>query len=504
MKACYKEQMRAADRDASEKGKIPSILLMEHAALSVLYALPCDRKRTAIFCGKGNNAGDGFALARLLLQRGESVHVYLVCGEDFSGDCQVNYEILRHMDARIIALDENDDIGKILRPYDCVVDAIYGTGVHGTIEGLSARVIRAINAHDAAVVSVDVPSGMDSNTGAICGVCVKAGLTVTFAAYKIGMFLYPAADYTGCVIVADIGIPKYILEKEITVTDKIWAREALPTRADNSHKGDYGKVLVIGGSVGMTGAPTLAARAALTAGCGIVTAAAPESLNTIMEVKLTEEMTLPLLERDGHFACEAAESIVCAAKGYDAVLFGVGIGRSADIGAILAEILKKVDVPVIIDADGLYALAQDMSLLKNKSCEVILTPHMGEMARLTGKEISESEKPAFCRDFAREYGVTLVLKGHYTIVTSADGRQYINNVGNSGMATAGSGDVLGGVIASLAARMTDIVDAAALGVYLHGTAGDFAAADLGADSVRASSLIDKLPEAICAVCKSSE
>jgi NAD(P)H-hydrate epimerase len=496
MKACYKEQMREADRAASELGGIPGILLMEHAAYAVLEALPKNAGSYGIFCGKGNNAGDGFAVARMLMSSGERVSVYLACGDGFLGDCAVNYEILKRMNADIMTLDHSSDLEKIVSAHSVTVDAIYGTGVRGEISGLASDLIKAINLRAKQVYSVDVPSGMDSNTGGICGVCVKADVTVTFAAYKIGMFLYPAANYAGQVRVCSIGIPEHILDScgGAEVIDADMARKMIPQRHNNSHKGTYGKTLVIGGSAGMTGAVCLAAKAALTSGCGIVTSAVPASLNPILETKLTEEMTIPITDEDGHFGACAGERIAEIADGFDAVLFGPGIGRDEYICDMLEYIVMNTDLPLIIDADGLYALAKNPDILKKRRGKTVLTPHMGEMERLCGRKLAESHKLEFCRYFAKEYGITLVLKGHHTLVTDGNGRQYINNTGNSGMATAGSGDVLGGIIVSLAARMENITDAAALGVYLHGCAGDAAAEKLGENGMRASSIIDCIPQ----------
>lgn len=502
MKACTKEQMRQIDMEAEKTAGIPSIVLMENAALGCISELCTENTESiGIFCGKGNNAGDGFAIARHLAMQGRNVTVYLVCGETFSGDCLVNYQIICHMGLEIILLTADKPLESYVRAHDIIIDAIFGTGVRGTITGLAAEIIQIINLRAKYVLSVDVPSGINSNTGEICGVCIRADKTVTFAAYKLGMLLFPASGYTGEVVVKNISIPEYIIERQnidINVMDRDTAQKLRPQRTPNSHKGDYGKILVIAGSIGMTGAAYLSAQAALTCGSGIVTLAIPQSLNSILEQKLTEVMTLPLADENGHFAKDCVMQLCPVLNTYDAVLFGPGIGRGESIVSILSAVLREAQVPVIIDADGLYALAKNKDMLRNCSCSVTITPHSGEMARLAqiSTEQTEQSRLDISRAFAEQYGVTVVLKGHHTVVTGCGGKQYINITGNSGMATAGSGDVLGGIIASLNGRKMEEVSAAALGVYLHGLAGDIAAQAVGEDCLTAQMLIDCLPEAI--------
>lgn len=505
MKACFAEQMRAVDRAASEIAGIPSIVLMENAAMACVREIEKSFSikglRAAIFCGRGNNGGDGFAIARHLNNMGADVSVYLVCGSDFKGDALVNFEIISKMDIDIETVSDTDNLKYIILSNDIVVDAIYGTGIHGAVSGISYDVINEINEYARHTLSVDVPSGINSDSGEICGICIKADKTVTFAAYKVGMLMFPAADYTGEVVVADISVPEYILEEQrlnINVTDEKFVRENFPKRENNSQKGDYGKVLVIAGSVGMTGAAYLASQSAVISGSGLVTLALPSGLNNAMEAKTTEVMTVPLAEIDGHIAERAIEIILDRVDRADAVLIGPGAGRSSDITAILERVLEYSKIPVIIDADVINAAAKNMNILSECTCPVIFTPHTVEMSRLTGldTEYIEENRLTVSQEFAEEYGVIVILKGHHTVVTGQDGTQYINTTGNSGLATGGSGDVLAGIIASIAARGVRSASAAVMSVYIHGMAGDIARDKYGIDSVTAAKVMECIPLAL--------
>lgn len=496
--------MRKIDADSMRFGGIPGIVLMENAALACVNELEkygIDGRRIAVFCGKGNNGGDGFAIARHLHNRGAEVTVYAVCGTDYKGDALTNYEIVQRMGIKLIDGGFEENAVRYADSADIIVDALFGTGVRGVISGGAADVIRAVNNSRAYTLSVDIPSGVNGDSGEICGECVRADKTVTFGAYKTGLLMFPGCEYTGEIVVSDISIPQNIIDAQgikINIADKQTVSALMPRRTENTHKGDYGKVLVIGGSTGMTGAPTMSAQAALVSGAGLVTAAVPETLNAIMEVKLTEAMTVPLRDVNGMLSVTCMETLEEHIKRADAVLFGPGIGRGEDIRLILEDILQKCTVPLIIDADGLNALAQDADILKNAKCSVILTPHTVEMSRVCGKdpEYIEKNRLTVSAELAKKYGVTVILKGHHTVVTGSDGTQYINITGNSGMATGGSGDVLAGMTAAFAARGLCALDASVLAVYLHGAAGDAARDELGADSVTACAVIDNIHRAI--------
>ncbi len=507
MKACYAQEMRDIDRAATEKGGVPSIVLMENAAIACVNELKKDfgclkGKRTAIFCGKGNNGGDGFAIARHLCSAGADVSVFLVCGSEFSGDAKINFDIINKIDAiNTDVISDTDNLKYIIRANDIIVDAIYGTGIRGSVTGISYDVINEINENSSYTLSVDVPSGINSDSGEVCGICVNAHKTVTFASYKIGMLLFPAADYIGETVVADISIPDYIIEESAaaaTVTDAEFVRKNFPKRENNSQKGDYGKLLVIAGSEGLSGAAYLSSRSAVESGSGLVTLALPDCISAAMESKTTEVMTLPLDSIGGHISSTAVKKILEYMEKADAVLIGPGLGRSRDARIVLCEVLKNSNIPVIIDADGINAAAEEMNAVKDCQCPLIFTPHAVEMSRLTGldKDYIEENRLTVSREFAEEYGATVILKGHHTVVTAPDGEQYINITGNSGLATGGTGDVLAGITASLAARGINETTAAAIAVYVHGFAGDIAMEKYGIESVTATKVMENISDAL--------
>ncbi len=489
---CTAAQMREIDKIAAQKFNIPGIVLMENAALACVREIS-GYNSFAVICGKGNNGGDGLAIARHLINMGKTVKIYLVLGENFSGDALTNYNILKSM-----GVPFNTDFSELetdLRLCDYTVDALFGTGIHGEITGAARDVIEKINRRAKYVLSVDVPSGVNSDTGE-ADIAVKADKTVTFAAYKRGLLLFPGADYAGEVVCSDISVPEQAFDTEnvrVKVLTEEYLAEIMPKRRANSHKGDYGKIFVIGGSVGMAGAVIMACEAAFRTGAGIVTACVPSEINDIVQTSLAQAMTFPVdFEKD-------AEKIVEKMAGFDTILFGNGIGRGKYVPALLEKILESADVPVVIDADGLFALAGNMQILKRCKSDVILTPHTMEMARLTGKDAKTVENDRFSAacGLVSEYRLTLVLKGNHSIITAPDGEQSVNMTGNAGMATAGSGDVLAGMTAALAARGLPPYHAAELAVYLHGAAGDAAKMIWSEESLTARDIIScisqKLP-----------
>ena len=306
LKACYASQMRSIDKAAEQVGKIPGIVLMENAAMACVRELERDfdlaGKSVAIFCGSGNNGGDGLAIARHLYNMGVKVKVYLVGGIEFSGDAKINFDIVNGTDIAVDTVTDTDAFSYVIRSYDIIIDAILGTGIQGDVRAGIFDIIKLINENARYVLSVDVPSGIDSDSGKICGICVNADKTVTFGAYKTGMFFYPAADCLGEVVVSKISIPDYIIEGQgiqTNVTDSEFVRSVIPKRDENSHKGDYGKLLIIAGSEGMSGAAYLCAQSALKSGAGLITLACPCCINAVLEEKTTEVMTLPVPEYDG-------------------------------------------------------------------------------------------------------------------------------------------------------------------------------------------------------------
>ncbi|MBR4173678.1 MAG: NAD(P)H-hydrate epimerase, partial [Clostridia bacterium] len=397
MKVCDVKKMREADKKASENFGIPSIVLMENAALSCASQVVGFNSFT-VLCGKGNNAGDGFAIARHLINKGKNVKIYTLFGESFSGDSRTNFEILKNMSASILPMDK-EGIKTDIMLSDCVIDAVFGTGLKGEIDSEILKIFEIVNKNANYVLSVDVPSGVDADTGKVLENAIKADKTVTFGAYKKGLLLYDGADFAGEIVVSDISLPKAVLDDvKIEVTDSEKAKSLMPKRRKNSHKGDYGKILIIGGSLGMAGAVCLAAKSAFKAGAGLVTACVPKEINDIVQKTVTEAMT-----KSFDFEKEQ-EEIAELVNGFDAILFGNGMGREPYVLSLLEKILRIAKVPLVIDADGLFALSQKPELIKLCSENTVLTPHSMEMARLMNVTADDIEADRFgiSYDFATE------------------------------------------------------------------------------------------------------
>jgi hydroxyethylthiazole kinase-like uncharacterized protein yjeF len=521
MKAVTGAQMREIDRRAEVEYGIPSLLLMENAALRVVEAAEvmlsaAGGRRVAIVAGKGNNGGDGLAAARHLAGRGCEVAVWLIGDpEAVQGDARTNLEIVRRLGLPLSgpAVDE-----RTVFDADLILDALLGTGVRGAPAGPIAAAIEAINRSPAPVLAVDLPSGLDADTGAVPGPCVRAARTVTFALPKRGLLVYPGRGQAGEIVVADIGIPRRLLEDPALETHAITPADVariLPARPPDGHKGTFGRVFVLAGSPGLTGAATLCSEAALRVGAGLLTLGIPASLNPILEVKLTEAMTLPLPETETHaHTIRAWETIAERVVTSSAVAMGPGMGRHPDTAELVRRVLRERDGPMVIDADGLNALAEpvaDRSLLppgngsppqRHTSRElgphVVITPHPGEMARLLGTNSQEvqSNRLATAERAARELGCVVVLKGAGSIVAAPDGRLWIGPAGTAALATGGTGDVLTGVIAGLLAQGVAPLDAAIAGVYVHGHAGERLAESVGDAGTLAGDLLPLLPHVI--------
>lgn len=495
MKLFTCEQMRELDSKTISLTGIPGIVLMENAALGVMNRIQVRFNslkgiKAVVACGKGNNAGDGYAIARHLCNKGAKVDVLAAFDPlNLSGDARTNYIAAKNMGINI-----TDDL-KVINGKALIIDAIFGTGISGDITGSAKEAIECINNSGAYIIAVDIPSGIDGDSGNICGLAVKANETVVFGFLKTGLATYPAPSYTGSLSVCDISIPKYIENSVFCntyLTDIDFVKSLIPAIYPDANKGNMGKVLVIAGSLGMTGAAALCCEAALRSGAGLVTLAIAKELNAIMEIKLTEAMTLPICEGSS-LSIEAIEPIRAKAKWADAMVFGPGLGQSQDIYTILETLIKEIKIPLIIDADGINALCKNINILKEAK-QIVLTPHPGEFARLTGLSIEQVQgnRLQLAREFASKWQVTLVLKGARTVIALPDGTAYINPTGNPGMATGGSGDVLCGIIAALAARTINIGNAAVAGVYMHGQAADNAANALSQLSLLPTDIINNL------------
>lgn len=501
-------EMQAMDRQTIETFGLPGRLLMENAgrgaAHFLLQTFPgLAAQKVAVIAGRGNNGGDGFVIARCLHQKGVSVQVYLLAeGRSISGDAASNLHLLKPLGIRVVEIPDPGAFAKhqsAMRHTDVWVDAILGTGLKSDVEGYFKEIIEFINALQKPVFSVDIPSGLDSDTGRPRGVCIHARATATFGAAKLGHVLLPGADYTGRLEIVDIGIPDHIVAA-VGPTHFLLTRErlqkSLVSRPSNAHKGTTGHLLVLAGSPGKTGAAAMAATAAMRIGAGLVTIAAPSRLNPILESQALETMTVALPETvDGLLAESAWDRIRDLVAGKRCLVLGPGIGVSPEIQSILRRLLPVLTIPIVIDADGLNNLAKDIEMLKTAKAAVVLTPHPGEMARLTGVSVADiqADRVARARAFARKYHLHLVLKGARTIIAHPDGRIEINPTGNPGMASGGMGDVLTGMIGGLLTQGYTPEAATGLGVFLHGAAADDLSEQIGPVGYLAGDVMQAIP-----------
>ena len=509
MKLVTAEEMQMIDNLATTEYKIPSLLLMENAGLQVARVVQDILPKTGSNCrililaGKGNNGGDGLVAARHLLNAGLEVKVVLLArSREVQGDAGINLEILRQLGVAVLPLREEKDLNAVrvtLLSTDLIVDAIYGTGFRGKVPSLVGKLIRLVNSQARPVIAVDIPSGVEASTGMVASEAMRADYTVTFALPKVGTVLEPGHSLAGELKVVDISIPRALLEAQrLTrmVLDRQWCRSQMVKRPSESHKGDYGHVLVLGGSVGLTGAVCLTGEAALRTGAGLVTVGVPASLHMIMETKLTEVMSRPLPETANQtLAPEGLLSLEDLFSRVTVVAVGPGMSRYPEAREFIRELLKMVSVPIVIDADGLNALAEDPTILQGAQGSVILTPHPGEMARLLGISVEEvqADRLAVAHKAATQLKAVVVLKGAQSVVATPEGQLLINPTGNPGMATGGTGDVLTGIIAGLIAQGLAPATASALGVYIHGAAGDLARREKGMRGLIAGDLLQFLP-----------
>jgi len=509
MKVVTAKEMQELDRLASERYGIPTGQLMERAGEQLLAALtahcaPLADKRIVIIAGKGNNGGDGLVLARLLHRQQVAVDTYLAADEAaLRGLPREQLERLKQAGGRLHdrARWEAATLRQAVAAADVIVDALLGTGLTAPVDGLYAELIDLMNRAGAPIVAVDLPSGINADTGGVMGRAVRARLTVTFALPKLGLLLYPGAEHAGRVIVGDIGIPQEAAGQLAITTEQITPGligRALAPRAPQQHKGAFGHLLVVAGSVGKTGAAALCALGALRAGLGLVTIAVPRSLNPILEGLVMEAMTAPVAETTGQtIASKALNTLAALAQGKEAVALGPGLSLHPETQTVIRKLLPKLTCPVVLDADGLNAIAGHEAVVAKQRAPVVLTPHPGEMGRLLGCSADrvEQDRPAAAREAAARYRAWVVLKGAHTLLAAPDGRLWINTTGNPGMATGGTGDLLTGIIGSFLAQSLPLPDAAAAALYLHGLAGDLAARQTGEASLIAGDLLSALPSA---------
>lgn len=511
MKIVTGAEMQLLDRRTITDAQVPSATLMERAGEGIVRQLekhygPARGKTVTIFCGKGNNGGDGLVVARLLHRQRARIHIVLLTPvADLSRDAATMYRRFVQVAgrAKILRFRSAEQARPLLASSDILVDALLGTGLSSEVTGTYREAIKLINDAGKPVISVDLPSGIHADTGAILGQAIRASLTVTLGLPKLGLYVGAGIDQAGVIHIVDIGIPPaYVDDIEsrtlLLASDTIFSM--LPERRPSAHKGTFGHAGIIAGSVGKTGAAALAAQAALRVGAGLVTVATPSSVNDVLESKLLEAMTMPLPETKARtLARSGLDRILAFVQARTAIAIGPGLSTHHETVELVQSLMKHLDRPSVLDADALNALAGRASLLTECKTPPILTPHPGEMARLEVDATTQSvnaDRIGTARRFARERGVFIVLKGARTVIARPDGLLAICPTGNPGMATAGTGDALTGMIVGLLAQGVPSWEAACAATYLHGLAGDLAAQELGQAGMLASDLIAQIPYAL--------
>jgi NAD(P)H-hydrate epimerase len=511
MRVLNTQQMREADRRTIDEIGIPAIVLMENAGRQAVAAMEAAfddlaTSHVGVLCGRGNNGGDGFVIARTLVQRGVETSVFLLGSvADVRGDARTNLEVLGRIGLTVVEISNAQEwelhFSEISR-CELLVDAILGTGFHGQLSGLLETVVADVNGLGVPVVAIDLPTGVSADTAEVEGEAIEASMTVTLAAPKISLILPPADSRSGDLVIADIGIPLPLLDEvegpylELLTRERM--RDLVPARAADSHKGDFGRVLVIAGSLGRSGAAHLAAIGALRSGAGLVTIATPKSCLPIVAAMAPEYMTEGLEETTSGTVDYAALDRVLEFKA-DVIALGPGLGQSPGTAAFVHGLLERAGVPLVLDADALNAFSGDPDRLMGRDgVDVVITPHPGEMARLlnTSVEAVQHDRLRHATEFAARHRVHVVLKGHRTIIAGPDNRAFINLTGNSGMATGGTGDILTGMIAAWFGQLLDAEAACKLAVYLHGAAGDLAEADEGDVALVAGDVAARLGDAV--------
>jgi len=501
LKTAFASEMKEMDRKAIEEYMIPGIELMENASRRVFEkAVEILEKKAyrkvAVVCGTGNNGGDGFAVARMLDTAGYDVKIVTAGNrEKIKGDALINYKKVKEMGIEFVSAEE------AVANCHLIIDAIFGTGFKGIPKEDFSRIIEEINNAKKYVLSIDIPSGVNADTGIVEGACVKADETVTFVMPKTGMLLYPAAKYCGMITVADIKMPAEITDNHVSPCLYLTADEAsklLPKRKADGNKGTFGKVYVLAGSENMMGAAYFSAASALRCGCGLVFNCVPEEKVSLMQSMLPEAVERPLKTIEGKFCVDSYKDIADEINNAKAVVIGPGTGRGKGVTEFVKTVFENCARPMVIDADAINAAAEDVDMLKTIKHLSVITPHVMEMSRLTGFDIPyiKNNMVNCAKQFAKKYNIIVVLKDARTVIASPDGKVYINTTGNSSMAKGGSGDVLTGIISGLISQEMNVFDAAVLGAYIHGKCGEIASDRLTEYGVLASDIVNTIPEAI--------
>jgi len=507
MRIVTAEVMRELDRRTIEELGVPGAVLMENAGRGAAEALlkrfhDWSRGPAAIVCGAGNNGGDGFVVARALHERGIAVSVLaLAPPERYQGDAGIFYRVAERLGIPCRFATGGGGDGELLdglRGACCIVDGIFGTGLSRDVQGRYARAIEAMARAGRPVLALDIPSGIHADTGRVLGTAVRATWTATFGLPKRGLYLSPGAEHAGELSCVSIGIPAAFVEETLPVEEVLEPGPCFRKlrRRPDAHKGTFGHLLVLSGSVGKTGAACLCAQSALRSGAGLVTLGIPESLNPVLEQKLTEVMTLPLPDAgEGVLRAEALERIQAFLERADALVVGPGLGLGAETETLARVLWRETRRPMVWDADALTLLSRNRELACVRPAGTVITPHPGEMGRLLGRPAGwvQENRVEAARACAETWGVVTVLKGARTLVAGPDGSLRINLTGNPGMATGGMGDVLAGMIGALLLQGFGPLEAASFGAWLHGRAGDRVAEERGPMGFLASEVMDAIP-----------
>lgn len=511
MKIADAHTIRDVDSTAVDRYGISGLQLMENAGRGVASVAlrgigAISGAKAIIFTGKGNNGGDGFVAARHLSNAGVEARVFSLCRiEELKGDAALNASTWVKMNGAVeelLSVEALNSAVQSVQRADIVIDAIFGTGLSTDVTGLHKEAIRLVNNHSKKILAVDIPSGINATTGAVLGEAVRAHLTATMAMPKLGLLLFPGRAHAGKVEIIDIGMPREVIEEPSIKWNLLVGADMtriLKPRQAESHKSSHGHLLILAGSPGLTGAACMAGIASLRAGAGLATIGVPESLHDIMEVKTTEVMTVGLPETaERTLAKSSFDKVKRLLANKTALLVGPGAGSSKELMELIGLIMQDANVPVIIDADGLNSFAPKIGALKDMKAEVVLTPHPGEASRLLNMKIPDiqADRIGAAERLVEMTGATVVLKGAYTVIAHPSGQVFLNPTGNPGLATAGTGDILAGMLGAFLAQGYSTLEAASIAVYIHGLAGDEVKKEMGELGMIATDLLQHIPRLV--------
>jgi len=503
MRVSRVEEMRELDRRATSDFGITQEILMENAGKAAYFVILREfgvtGKKFVIFCGVGNNGGDGFVVAKKLHSTGGEVKVFFLGARDkLEGAAKKNLDVISKMPIEVCDVESIEQTKEAISDCDAIVDAIFGTGLSREVAGVYKDAIQMINESGKKVFSIDIPSGVNGDTGQVMGSAIRSDYTITCGLPKIGNMLYPGFDLCGKLYVSHISLPSSLYNADsikVQINDLV----ELPKRDKDTHKGSYGKVLFIAGSSNYLGAPYFSAFSFLKAGGGLSYLATPGSISSFLASKASEVVFIPQKEtQSGSLALESKEELLELSETVDMVIMGPGLSLNEETQELVRELAGAIKTPLVIDGDGITAIAGEIKLVEGRSAETILTPHSGEMSRITKMEVDEVNKDKInvLQKTSGELNAIIVLKGAHSLIGYPDGTVYINTSGNPGMATAGSGDVLTGAIAAMYGLGLPLRDAVRMGVFIHGLSGDLAAREKGEDGITAQDILDYLPNAL--------